>query len=310
MRAAARFVLCVLLLTGCEQTSMKVTASLPEARRGFTTDLVRREVGSTPVFRPPEGMAEIVRYPSSAGSLAAYLTPDPRDGRKHPAIVWITGGDCNTIDLSPFQDEPADNDQTAGAFRRAGIVTMYPSLRGGNDGPAPKEGFYGEVDDVLAAAEFLSRQSFVDPQRIYLGGHSTGGTLALLAAESTGRFRAVFASGAVGSVRRYGAEYLPFRQTVQEFMLRTPSLFLHSIHSPVFVFEGTEKPSNIGELTAMSSSTKNPWIHFLPVKRANHFSILAPLTALIATKILQDAGPATNIWFNETELDQLPLGGR
>ena len=69
------------------------------------------------------------------------------------------------------------------AYRRAGIVMMYPSLRGGNDNPGRREGFLGEVDDILAAAEYLARESYVDPGRIYLGGHSTGGTLAMLAAE-------------------------------------------------------------------------------------------------------------------------------
>src|SRR5205085_8362550 len=124
MRSSARFALSLLLLAGCGQAETQSTAkppplkqsSLPVARRGFVTELVRKEVGNTPVPKPPDGVAEIVRYASPAGSLAAYLTPDPRDGRKHPAIVWITGGDCNTIDVSTFQPAPADNDQTAGAF--------------------------------------------------------------------------------------------------------------------------------------------------------------------------------------------------
>lgn len=325
MRASARFALAsLLILAGCGQAetqqaarsepSPKKQKSLLEARRGFTTKLVRHEAGSAPVRRPPDGVAEIVHYDSPAGPLAAYLSPDPRDGRKHPAIVWITGGDCNSIDISSFQPAPADDDQTAGAFRRAGIIIMYPSLRGGNDSLAPKEGFFGEVNDVLAAADFLAKQSFVDPQKIYLGGHSTGGTLALLVAESTaestGRFRAVFASGAVGDVRGYSSDFLPFERTEQEIQLRSPIRWLHSIQSPVFVFEGTGNPSNIGSLNAMAKATNNPWIHFHPVKRANHFSVLFPLTERIAAKILEDEGPATNIYFNEKELDQLiPSGG-
>jgi hypothetical protein len=39
---------------------------------------------------------------------------------------------------------------------------MFPSLRGGNDNPGAREGFYGEVDDVVAASEFLARQPYVD----------------------------------------------------------------------------------------------------------------------------------------------------
>src|SRR5207253_7881805 len=55
---------------------------------------------------------------------------------------------------------PADFDQTsraANAFRRAGLVLMFPTLRGGNDNPGLKEGFFGEVDDVLAGAEYLAK---------------------------------------------------------------------------------------------------------------------------------------------------------
>src|SRR5215831_21087993 len=126
--------------------------SLAEARRGFQTKLARKEKAGEPVPEPPKGVFDLVHYQSPAGKLAAYLTPDPKDGKKHPAIVWITGGDCNTIG-EVWEEAPPENDQTASAYRKAGIVMMFPSLRGGNDNPGLKEGFFGEVDDVLAAAD-------------------------------------------------------------------------------------------------------------------------------------------------------------
>jgi hypothetical protein len=43
-------------------------------------------------------------------------------------------------------------------------------------------------------------------------------------------------------------------------------------------------------------------VRFLPVAGADHFSTLAPLTRLIAKKILADTGPVTNIDFTEREL--------
>jgi len=211
--------------------------SLREARRGFQTKLLRRESAGVPVPEPPPGVLRIVKFGSPVGQLAAYLSPDPRDGKKHPAIIWITGGDCNTID-QVWEDAPAENDQTASAFRKAGIVTMYPSLRGGNDNPGVKEGFFGEVDDVLAAAEYLARQDFVDPQRIYLGGHSSGGTLVLLVAECSDRFRAIFSFGPALDVRLYPA-LCPFdRANEREFLLRAPAEWLDSIRNPTFVLEG------------------------------------------------------------------------
>src|SRR5262249_55946481 len=148
--------------------------SLAEARRALKTKLVRHDQSRRPVPNPPPSVARTVRYDAPSGKLAAYLTLIPQDGKHHPAIVWISGGDCNSIDDGFFKESPPNNDQTASAFRKAGIVTMYPSLRGGNENPGFKEGFLGEVDDVLAAADFLSKQEGVEPDRIYLGGHSTG----------------------------------------------------------------------------------------------------------------------------------------
>ena len=182
---------------------------MSEARQGFKTKLVRQASAKEPLPEPPAGVFRTVQYESPAGKLAAYLTPDPHDGKKHPAIIWIVGGDCNSIG-EVWEDAPESNDQTAAAYRKAGIVMMFPSLRGGNENPGAKEGFFGEVDDVLAAADYLGKQEFVDPHRIYLGGHSTGGTLVLLVAECSDRFRAVFSFGPVDNVAGYPPQYLPF----------------------------------------------------------------------------------------------------
>ncbi len=126
-----------------------------------------RESGSGP--EPPPGLFRKVFYDSPAGKLAAYVSQVPQDGKKRPAIIWITGGDCNTIGL----------------------------------------------------------------------------------------------------------------------------------------FEGTDSPGNIGSLQAMQRASTNPMVHFLAVKGADHFSILAPANGLIARKILADQGPTTNISFTDDELSKL-----
>ena len=280
--------------------------SLAEARRGFQTKIVRKEKTGEPVPEPPKGIFDLVHYESPVGKLAAYLTPDPKDGKKRPAIVWITGGDCNSID-PVWEDAPSENDQTASAYRKAGIVMMFPSLRGGNDNPGTKEGFFGEVDDVLAAADFLAKQEYVDPKRIYLGGHSTGGTLVLLVSECSDRFRAVFSFGPVEDVGGYGDEYCPFDTSIRkELQLRAPIAWLHCIQSPTFVFEGTQQ-GNLRSMQMMSGSSKNPAAHFHAVRRGNHFNILAPVNRLLAVKVLGDDGPACNITFADDELNNLGL---
>ena len=237
--------------------------------------------------------------------MAAYLSPDPGDSKKHPAIIWITGGDCNSIG-DVWSPAPRENDQTASAYRKAGIVMMYPSLRGGNANPGAKEGFLGEVDDVLAAAEFLAKQPCVDTNHIYLGGHSTGGTLALLVAEVPNRFRAVFAYGLAADVAGYGEDsgFLPFDlHNRQEVKLRSPVYWLCSVQSPVWVFEGTRQ-SNISSLRAMARKSTNPKAHFIEIKGADHFADLAPTNELIAKKILQDTGETSNLTFSADEVNQ------
>ena len=276
--------------------------SLPEARAGFATKLTRRESAGQPAPNPPPAIFRKVKYPAPPGDLTAYLSPDPGDGKKHPAIVWVTGGDCNTLD-DVWKPGPPDNEQTASAYRLAGIPMMFPSLRGGNDNPGVKEGFFGEVDDVLAAADFLGEQSFVDPTRVYLGGHSTGGTLVVLAAESSARFRAVFSFGPADEVTGYERRFCPFNMNDRkEVEIRSPGLWLHSVRCPLFVFEGTVE-GNTDSLLTMKRQSNNPLAHFYPVKGGNHVDILDPVNRLIAGKILADTGPATNLSFTEAEVN-------
>lgn len=300
-----RFLLLALLLVtvlGCGKASRLPSETLTEARRGFQTTLVRRESGGGPAPVPPAHLFRTVHYDAPVGKFVAYLTPDPKDGKKHPAIIWITGGDCNTIGPC-WQEGPRSNDQTASAYRKAGIIMMYPSLRGGNDNPGIKEGFLGEVDDVLAAEKFLRDQPFVDPNRIYLGGHSTGGTLVLLVAECSDRFRAVFSFGPADDVSGYGSRYVPCAlSNRKEIQLRSPYYWLHGIRTPVFVFEGTE--GNFDALKAMERASTNPKVRFIAIKRANHFNILSPINRFIAARILRDTGPNCNLNFTTEEVQR------
>src|SRR5689334_2342672 len=72
------------------------TGLLTDARKGFASKLDNAK-SAMPIDQPPAEVFSLVNYTSSVGSLPAYLSPDPGDGQKHPAIVWITGGDCNSI---------------------------------------------------------------------------------------------------------------------------------------------------------------------------------------------------------------------
>jgi acetyl esterase/lipase len=302
----------LLFLAGCKKDtpatgggSADAKTTLPEARKGFATKTTG-EKGDDPVPEPPAKVFRKVKYDSPAGQLWAYVTPSPGDGKKHPAIIWITGGDCNTIGdvWSPPKPASPGGDQTARQYREAGVVMMFPSLRGANGNPGVKEGFYGEVDDVIAAADYLANRDYIDPKRIYLGGHSTGGTLVMLVAASTDKFRGVFSFGPAEDIRGYGGDFSPFdKGNPREFELRAPGRWLHSIQSPTFVFEGTVD-GNVADLQSMARASKNPKAHFYPVKGVDHFSVLAPVNRLLAQKVLKDTGAETNIALTEEEVNR------
>lgn len=237
MRSFCRafLLLSVFATAGCSES--EPTRSLVEARQNFRTTLLRKESIGEPAETPPAGVLKLVSYPAPLGNNAAYISPRPADGKKYPAVIWLVGGFSNSIGAIAWTPGPKSNDQSAAGFRGQGIVMMYPSLRGGNDNPGHIETFYGEVDDVLAAAKYLASLDYVDPARIYLGGHSTGGTLALLVAAASGdRFRAVFSLGPVEDAVGYGSDVLPFDlKNPMEGKLREPQRWLADIRCATFV---------------------------------------------------------------------------
>ena len=262
----------------------ELVPTLREARQGFITRIVKHGESSGPPDSP-RGL-ELVRYKSPVGSLAAYLTSDPGDAKKHPAIVWITGGDCNSIG-DVWTPNDRKNDQSASAFRRAGIVTMYPSLRGGNDNPGQREGFFGEVDDILAATDYLAGLPYVDGNQIYLGGHSTGGTMVMLVGAYSDRYRAIFSLGPVAAARQYGGNFVycdPNNE--REMDLRSPIRWLHCIKSPMYVFEGASG-GNWKAIQMMAAKNSNENIQFFQIPGHNHFSVIAPLTEKLADQIVR-----------------------
>jgi pimeloyl-ACP methyl ester carboxylesterase len=279
---------------------------LMTARAGFRTRLIRSSFqpsGRAPV--PPPKIFWIVHYPSPAGQLVAYLTPDPGDGRKHPAVLWAHGGFGGIDD---FLWKKRDQ-QDPRAFREAGLIVMCPSWRGENDNPGRFELFYGEIDDALAALDYLSRVPYVDPSRIYMAGHSTGGTITLLTAEATRKLRAAFSFGGapdmvslVADGRGYGNTPFDFR-VESESRLRSPIDFVASIRTPVFYFEG-ERSAYVRPARQMEGLARALGVPFQPyiVGGGDHFSILQPLTAMVARKIKADTGPGCAITISPAEV--------
>ncbi|MDP1823619.1 MAG: prolyl oligopeptidase family serine peptidase [Archangium sp.] len=263
--------------------SASAESSVQKARKGFKTKLVTRLVDSEPLPPLPPKLFEIVQYQGPLGPLQAMVSKAPGPG-KHPAILWLSGGfPPGGMNEAAWEPQPRGNDQSGAQFRTAGLVVMYPTLRGsfGNAGQA--EAFLGEVDDVLAALTWLRASPDVDSTRIYLGGHSTGATLALLVAASTD-VRGVLALGPIDDVCAYGQQSLPFDvRNKRECAVRSPLQFLDAVRAPTLVIEG--QLGNSEALHAMERATKNPKLSFLVLEGFTHFSAIAPVNEFFAPRL-------------------------
>ncbi len=99
---------------------------------------------------PPIGEREITYDPGNL-RLKAWLSDKPADGNKHPAVVHAHGGfsfaKSEWVSMQEFIDQ--------------GFVLMTPTLRGENGNPGNFEYFYGEVNDLVAAADHLANVWFL-----------------------------------------------------------------------------------------------------------------------------------------------------
>jgi dienelactone hydrolase len=211
------------------------TEDYAQARKTFQTKLIRQ--GPAPQAWQPaqieDGVDEVV-YQSGNLKLKAWVS-SVEPNQKRPAVLFLHGG---------FAFGEDDWDQVE-PFENAGFAVMIPTLRGENGLPGSYSMFYNEVDDVLAAADVLAKRPDVDPDRIFVAGHSVGGTLALLASMTSSRFRAAASfSGSPDQVAwsRGQPQVVPFNPNDnREYQMRSPLAFPASFKCPVRVYYGSQE---------------------------------------------------------------------
>jgi dienelactone hydrolase len=208
------------------------------ARKSFRTNLLQK--GPAPDDYRPLGDAPGARKvlypggPNGSIGLVAWISEDQPSNRKKPGIVFLHGGNStgegHWLLMKPYVE--------------AGYVTMLPSMRGENGQPGNFSGFYDEVDDVLAAVRYLEAQPGVDKDRIFLAGHSIGGTLSMLAA-LVYPFRATVAMAGNPDAWRF---FSRFSQDIRfdvsdprEFVMRSAACFAPSLKCPMLMTRGTEE---------------------------------------------------------------------
>lgn len=210
-----------------------------KVRRHFRTHLLQK--GPAPdkyePLAPPAG-TERIFYRSGYGGeleLTAWVSKYKRGRTARPGLLFLHGG--NAMGVGHWQ--------LMKPYMEAGYVVMMPSLRGENGQMGNFSGFYDEVDDVLSAADRLAHLPGIDPERLFIAGHSIGGTLTMLASMSTHRFRAAAPiSGNPDAFRffsRYPQDIRFDTANAHEFEVRSPLCYARSFKCPVRVVHGTEE---------------------------------------------------------------------
>jgi hypothetical protein len=290
--------------------------TLKAAREKCPTQLRPTDYRPSGVFLPPTVRAYLpVKFPSKVGPLAAYLSRDPGDGKKHPVVVWSNGG-IGSIDPPDIMHQPAENDQSPDVFREAGFVVMVPSRRGENDNPGKFELFCGEVDDLLSAVDYARKLPYVDPARVYLIGSNTGGTLVLLAAESGAPVRLAIALGGPADITEEVAilqggyeqfKHVPFDwQNPQEMAMRCPANYAADIRVPTWYIEGRLADLNVPSARVLGSvgEAYHVPLHVLFIDEADQFTALRSTKRLIAEKLQADTGPKPKFSLTDVELNE------
>ena len=125
----------------------------------------------------------LVHYPSSDGkwtiSALAYVPNNIQRNGKYPAIVYIHGG--------PASQSVNSFSRFAQYMVNQGYVVIAPNYRGST---GYGKSFYesnrgdpggGDLQDNLAAAEWIKKSGFVDPKKLIAMGGSYGGYMTMMA---------------------------------------------------------------------------------------------------------------------------------
>ena len=143
--------------------------------------------------------AEELRFDTLDGTEIQTFVYKPRDfnsRKKYPTILWLHGGQESQYDYGfNFRVQ---------LFAANGYVVVMPNVRGsGGRGLAfalSLNKAYGtrDVEDVIVATDYVIEQGYVDPERLGVGGWSSGGTLTNVVITKTDRFAGAISGASVG----------------------------------------------------------------------------------------------------------------
>jgi dipeptidyl aminopeptidase/acylaminoacyl peptidase len=160
-------------------------------------------------LKPAWGKAESVEWKSDGFNVQGWLiypaNYDP--GKKYPMIVMVHGGPSSAV----LPRWPGVGFGGA-PFSALGYFVLMPNPRGSyGQGEkftqANRKDFgYGDLHDILAGVDTVTRKYPVDPQRVGITGWSYGGFMTMFAVTQTNRFHAAVAGAGIANWQSYYGE--------------------------------------------------------------------------------------------------------
>ncbi len=200
---------------------------------------------------------ESIQFPTSGGRVAHALYHPPRNprfagpvGERPPLLVLSHGGPTSNASTS------LDLSKQLLTSRGIGVVDVdYGGSTG--YGRAYRRQLYGtwgmvDVDDCVAAAEFLAERGDVDPARMAIAGGSAGGYTTLVALTRRSVFAAGISMFGVGDLEalahdthKFESRYLdrlvgPYPEAAETYRERSPVHHLDKLSCPVLVMQGLD----------------------------------------------------------------------
>ena len=117
----------------------------------------------------------LTEYERERCKLDVYL---PSTGKDWPVLVWFHGGGLKQGDKAGTKDDTVLTPQIARSLAAAGVAIVAPNYR-----LSPKVTFPAYLKDAASAVAWTQNhiaEQGGDPKRIFIGGHSAGGYIALM----------------------------------------------------------------------------------------------------------------------------------
>ncbi len=190
------------------------------------------------------------QFDEAANAIRRALQFKPQDGEKPPLIVMIHGGPTSAAGAG---FSPAKQFWTSRGFAvvdvnyrgSTGYGRKYREKLNGNWGIA-------DVEDCVAAVEYLTKKGLADPERVAIRGGSAGGFTVLAALTTSDVFKAGASHYGVGDLmllagetHKFESRYLdrllgPLPASEKMYRERSPVNNLDKMAAPAIFFQGLD----------------------------------------------------------------------